>query len=74
MEGRFPEWMLKDLRNALQNQCVFGLCRLLSFSNRCVSISVRGPITGNNNPTRVHVIASFPSFQMAKVAQRELAR
>jgi len=32
MEGRFPEWMLKDLRTALANECVFGLCRSLNFS------------------------------------------
>jgi hypothetical protein len=30
MEGRFPDSLLNELRSALQNQCVFGLCRFLS--------------------------------------------
>jgi hypothetical protein len=34
MEGRFPDGLLKELRSALQNQCVFGLCRFLKFSSR----------------------------------------
>ncbi len=46
MEGRFPEWMLRDLRNAVANQSVFGLCRLLSFLEPMCFYIVRGPIAG----------------------------
>ena len=34
MEGRFPDSLLSELRGALQNQCVFGLCRILKCPSR----------------------------------------
>ena len=34
MESRFPDSLLSELRGALQNQCVFGLCRILKCPSR----------------------------------------